>query len=496
MSHHNVLTTDTDARAYDNPPAHVSPITRDLFDGKQREVDRRSLPAELFPTVGQNKDVVSTMATIRSYLNAKRHFIPTVLLIICVIFYLPYSYVAVMHAKSEQRQAFLSSPGFQKVGNRSHVVFSAYLDDRFPGEAAKVRIFGFKRKTDLRPLYCKLYFQTGRAMCLHDPAIELVLDPQSLHNHDIQCLFHCTIPDHVAEVPVAVTLASSTTCQARDHVVPVQIIRGDPDRKREVAVCFATPSRALDKTNEKDIVEIFELSKYFGASIIQMYNESISPTLLDSLTPYLKSGLLHMLPWRPGDTYLQGMAQSLIVNDCIYRNMATYKYVVFVDKDEIIVPSKMFNVSWSVMMKELLRQKPAVGAFWFKDTRHAPANGVTAKPVPADCPLSSLSADQLPRIYTHRFVSTSKKRDYHSQFIVDPSVVLYVNSQKRFSFLPGKSSLTMSREYGVGMHFLSGKEATDWTTTENFQAAQLLRVVKEVYNRLGYQNVLNLTGCI
>ena len=121
----------------------------------------------------------SKMATVRSYLQSRKQYLPTALLLICVTIYLPYSYVSVLHARQQHLDELQTSSGFQKVTNRSHVLFSAYLDGRFPREPAKLRILGFKNKKDDRPLYCKVYLKKGSAVCLSNPAIELQLNPKN-----------------------------------------------------------------------------------------------------------------------------------------------------------------------------------------------------------------------------------------------------------------------------------------------------------------------------
>ena len=446
-------------------------------------------------------NLLTNMSTVRSYLQSKKQYLPTALLMICVTFYLPYSYVSVLHAREQHLNDLVLSSGFQKVANRSHVLFSAYLDDRFPRERAKVRILGFKSKKDEEPLYCKLYFQNHNAVCLSTPAIELRLDPKEQNTLETQCFFHCTLPEHLDQVPVAVTLTSSKKCEGNDHVVPVKLLQGNVNQKRDIAVCFATPSGEISGENKRrELIETLELSRLFGASVVQMYNESMDPNLRKLLEPYIKSGFLSLLSWNPGDRYLPSTAKVLSMNDCVYRNVAKFKNIVFVDKDRIILPSPGYNSSWKNLIAKMKESFPSAGAFWFDEVVYTSEEGLfkgrKAKPLPANCSLSQLPSSQLPRIFTHRFSSKLDSNQVkNSQVILDPSVVLYVDSDMRISFLPGKNSNHLATEVGQSVHFVDHKKLKESPAMETFRSNYNVQLTNAIYNRLGYTKRLDLSNC-
>lgn len=458
-------------------------------------------PLEGNPPAAENT-CYEKMATVRSYLQARKQYLPTFLLLISVTLYLPYSYVSVLQSKEQHFQDILLRTGFQRVDNRSHLVFSAYLDDRFPGEPAKIRILGFKNKKDTQPLYCKLYFQSGNAMCVNTPAIELRLDSKETESSEIQCLFHCSLPEQSSDVPVAVTLTSSNRCTAHDHAVPVHILQGEPGRKKDIAVCFSSPSQKLTINNQKEIIEILELSKYFGASVVQMYNDSIHPDLVMALEKYTQNGFLNILQWDLGERYLPDLARTLSINDCIYRNMPSYKNVVFADKDEIIIPSSGFNSSWKTLIERVRQVNPGVGAFWFRDATYVSkeglSQGVKPNPLPPACPLDKFPQNELPRIFTHRFIvqpKTKSSQYEYRQLIVDPSVVLYVDTDKKVIFLPGKSSNYMPTEFGQGIHFISYKSVLGVPAMETFRSSERIELTCAINGNLPFTRKADLSSC-
>ena len=121
--------------------------------------------------------------------------------------------------------------------------------------------------------------------------------------------------------------------------------------QRDFTVC--TPP-LLGDLPRAQLTEFIELSRLLGASHVTFYDHDLSPRSSDVLEYYARRGLATVLPWKLS-TYMDQMLQDntgrLALTDCLYRNMALSKYVVFMDLNEYIVPYKWTN--WHDMAQEL-----------------------------------------------------------------------------------------------------------------------------------------------
>ena len=65
--------------------------------------------------------------------------------------------------------------------------------------------------------------------------------------------------------------------------------------------------------------------------------------------------LTNMFMYKKGHPHLQHWRnEALSVNDCFFRNMYEYKYIVNIDNDEMILPRDHAN--WTDMMEDLEKE--------------------------------------------------------------------------------------------------------------------------------------------
>ena len=96
-----------------------------------------------------------------------------------------------------------------------------------------------------------------------------------------------------------------------------------------------------NKTQE--MIEFLELNQILGVTKFTLYKHSVSEQVQCVLNYYEKQGIVEVLPWNLNmisheEIHTEGIFAAL--NECLYRNMNKFKYLMFVDFDEFIVPQQ------------------------------------------------------------------------------------------------------------------------------------------------------------
>jgi hypothetical protein len=132
----------------------------------------------------------------------------------------------------------------------------------------------------------------------------------------------------------------------------------------------------------RDLIEWIELNKLFGAQKIVFYTFAVNRRIQRVLDAYQRSGLVQVIPWElpdplPADAdrlqmlfqsnpWLKRRTEVVPYNHCLYSNMYSYRFVLPVDVDEIIVPLGK-RTNWTEVLDETFRANPlsetSVGSF-------------------------------------------------------------------------------------------------------------------------------------
>jgi len=106
------------------------------------------------------------------------------------------------------------------------------------------------------------------------------------------------------------------------------------------------------------------LTFILGADHVVIYEWNTSPTTHAVVQHYaarcrdLRRCRVDVLDWRIPDTVASGIwynGQSLAIQDCLYRQMASSRYVVFSDIDEFLVPHGRQLTNWTQLARSLDR---------------------------------------------------------------------------------------------------------------------------------------------
>lgn len=118
--------------------------------------------------------------------------------------------------------------------------------------------------------------------------------------------------------------------------MPVEVPE-KPKKKEDLAVCVQV---AFEKLDSYRVVEWLELLWLLGVRLVGIHNLSLDDMSIGILDQYVKDGFVEL---RKTNYIADGPQQHLlhgspVINDCIYRNMHKFNYIMVIDFDEFIMP--------------------------------------------------------------------------------------------------------------------------------------------------------------
>ena len=156
-----------------------------------------------------------------------------------------------------------------------------------------------------------------------------------------QYLFSCSlVPDKGPPDKVSVVGTSELTPST---LLSVQI----PERPRKRIEFGHCMSVAYWKHDPYRIVEWLELHRLFGVEEVTVYNNSLDNVTSYIFQSYAREGFVDFRQapsiFDDGKELTILLNMSPVINDCLYRNMYRYRWLVCTDLDELIVPRKHLN---------------------------------------------------------------------------------------------------------------------------------------------------------
>ena len=206
-------------------------------------------------------------------------------------------------------------------------------------------------------IYCAFNVETGywlKELGRYLPARHHTTDPTTVVSGGR--LLSC-------KVPVSVYRSGSRKPPCSVHLSPSQhqswvttpsfriIDTASVRSPRDFTVCV-TP--LYGDIPQAHIMEFMELTRLLGACHVTFYDYDLSAQALKLVRYYARSNRATLLTWRPRFVVNESawnIGVKAAMTDCLYRNMALSRYVVFMDLNEYIVPYKW--TSWQDMLQEL-----------------------------------------------------------------------------------------------------------------------------------------------
>ncbi|UYV64538.1 hypothetical protein LAZ67_3001139 [Cordylochernes scorpioides] len=252
--------------------------------------------------------------------------------------------------------------------NGSFYLFGAYFDNRT--RPRQVRLVGMIDRIKPPPSYCLLWFSEMDAPVTSQSTYIYSWYKKwgNYKDHILQpFIISCPLPARFADlVPSSVSLVAKKCDQPTNNL---RVIHNVPPVKKDFAVCVKGLDFLHDDLSVR-LVEWLELLRLLGADKVFLYELEVHPNISKVLQYYQKDSFVELTPISlpghqpniPGFRHLYlksrmvSKRQNEIIpyNDCLYRNLNAYRYVVLLDIDEVIMPVR--HNSWHELIQEVHRQ--------------------------------------------------------------------------------------------------------------------------------------------
>ena len=223
-------------------------------------------------------------------------------------------------------------------------IFGAYLDQRFSDQhfAAQLILFTVSNAAKRQEVWCHIWYNNRKAPHIAPAQLNMhFYQLKRWHNQSFhQYTYTCKV-QYAHTQPVNVSLVFEK-CQQSTSLLP--IIVPTSESKYEFGACVAPTFSTLSTSA---LIEWIELNNILGIEEFNIYESDLNQDAVAVLQHYASTGLVrlhHVLPpifdLDNCDGSCHKTSTTATINDCLYRNMHRYKYIVIIDLDEFIIPHK------------------------------------------------------------------------------------------------------------------------------------------------------------
>ncbi|KAL4609363.1 hypothetical protein GN956_G23795 [Arapaima gigas] len=266
----------------------------------------------------------------------------------------------------------MATEAIVRVENSKAFLVSAYLDERF---SRMLRIISIVDRASRLKFYC--HFCNGSRVTSAKAKVEVQSNHFNFPYGSANIL--CQVPGE-AGVVSSVSVSTEQKSYPRTPFLPIRSIKkvgGRAAYLRNFTVCISTLFG--NYSNVLQFMQSLEMYRILGAQKVLIYKSDCSSLIQKVLDYYTAEGMVEVIAWNihhhlnvskswkpsidPGDLHYYGQVAAL--NDCVYRNMATSRYVVLNDIDEVVVP--VLHRNWIDMMHYLSLGHMGVESFLFEN---------------------------------------------------------------------------------------------------------------------------------
>ncbi|KAK7078450.1 hypothetical protein SK128_012488 [Halocaridina rubra] len=247
-------------------------------------------------------------------------------------------------------------------------VYSAYYDDR---KGRIIRIIGTTQTKKSDRVWCKYWYSNSSTLIVNG-AIKIIRENWNLKYS--ACFIACPLTIYKngkqpIPPPESVSVMADPGGNATNKLKVMNLDVNKDEVKNSFAVCVKPLH--FDYNNINQMIEFIELNKILGVEHFTLYNHTIGRDVDCILRRYAELGLINILPWKldiksQKEIRTEGLFAAL--NDCLYRYMYQYKYILMIDLDEYIVPHT--NSSLPELLRYLHTKADAkkIGAISFQNS--------------------------------------------------------------------------------------------------------------------------------
>lgn len=255
-------------------------------------------------------------------------------------------------------------------------IFGAYLDDRDANKVV-VRLLGVvNRKVPTVATYCQLWYGGRRdpVVVKSDRYRYIWIAAWGTQGVNQPYFVDCVVPN--TQTPFAVSLVEAPCANATNAL---RVVNNKTTQKKRFAVCVKGLDYPHDDVSVR-LVEWLEINRALGADKVFFYYFTIHPNITKTLKHYERQGFVELTPLTLPGGYpnlppLRHLVLSKLItqrrqmevipyNDCFYKHMYEYDYVVLLDTDEIIMPR---SGDWNDLIKRLERDPHKTSAFFTRN---------------------------------------------------------------------------------------------------------------------------------
>lgn len=316
------------------------------------------------------------------------------------------------------------------------LVYSAYWDDRFESNN-NVRVMAVMVTKNPPTVYCRLLMPDETH---NDVSVARKIMNEHWRLRYASYFLSCEVAKSLPPpTKVLLSLHRNFTSSA---LLPVfNNKQNNVSPRGDIAVCVKPLHYYYDRATW--LAEFIELHRILGAEHFFFYNHSVGQNVDSLLQHYVKQKIVSVLPWNlpvrsQKEIRTEGIFSSL--NDCVFRTMYLFHYVIMLDFDEYIIPREHDN--YLELLEKLeednkrIRGKP--GSFIFRNTFFYLyfENDTTIYGVEPE-----KSPEWIPYIVTQyktRRLSTSMKPGSRSKYILVPERVVEVGNHVVWRHASGK----------------------------------------------------------
>ncbi|KFM72270.1 hypothetical protein X975_10615, partial [Stegodyphus mimosarum] len=345
------------------------------------------------------------------------------------------------HQSFALSNSIIGEDRWQRVPNTKDkfFVYSAFYDDR---RTKWVRVIAAARTRLADKVLCQFTYKDGREPYTIAGINRLIRENWNLKYSAYFIL--CPLKQVNVPVPNHVSII-----RQGDNTVSNKLVVHDNKKlytKPEgIAVCIKPLHYEYNKV--KNLIEFIELNRILGVNHFVLYNHTIGAEVECILKKYEIEGVVTVLPWQldivsQKEIRTEGLFAAL--NDCLYRTMYRFRYVLMIDLDEYIIPHK--NSSLTVMLEHLNKKnQERTGAYSFQ-------NAFFYLQWPNDTSSSSLPYKLL------TLQKTIRKSKFHahkqrSKCIVLPERVVEMGNHFVWEFIAGKTMMNIPPDMGFLHHY-------------------------------------------
>ena len=211
--------------------------------------------------------------------------------------------------------------------------------------------------------------------------------------------------------------------------------------------------------NYHQLVDFIETNSLFGANHFVIYNYSHSKEVGKYLSHYIRHNVVSIVPWHMPKTVLRHVhqfGQLALVADCLYRNMFVSKYIVFIDVDETIVPSRY--TTWKEMLEAAEKstsEKFHTGGYSFRCKFFQCCKRVSNATLKVSSQQLQIQAKKynIKTVTVRTAVKKAFKHGIRSKVIVKPQAIDYMNIHQVGKFISNFSNILVNQSIGLLNHY-------------------------------------------